>query len=174
MSGRSMTMETPITGRVRYGFEPEDLHQEGALGIEQAKLRKPGDWWLAKMVARQRRARHKAKERAWNTMRAPLEAIRKHDPGIQYARILIHEILDLLPYAKRQEVLTAMLSGDWRRIYRAGRVIRRALPGLAGTPSHRTPADERAGERTASTGGRRRIRELALSSTSDRGTGRSL
>ena len=173
MSQQSTMTMTPINGRVRYGFEPEDLHQEGALGIEQAKRRKPGDWWLAKMVARQRRARHKAKERAWNTMRAPLEAIRKHDPGIQYARILIHEILDLLPYAKRAEVLTAMLSGDWRRIYRAGRVIRRALPGLSGTPSPGTPVAARGPERTASSGARHQC-ELAPSKTQARGTGSPL
>ena len=48
-----------------------------------------------------------------------------------YEQILIHEILDLLPFTLREEALTVLLSGDGRATRRVGRLIREHLPQQA-------------------------------------------
>lgn len=115
-------------GPVRSGFEPEDRYQEGAVGILMSERTKPGDRWAGRSRAIVRRARHMKRERAWNILRVPIQDSDKVEMSKAFEKALLHEVLDLIPYAKRQEVLKALLSKDGRKIRRAGRIVRENLP----------------------------------------------
>lgn len=121
---------TAVRGPVRYGFEPEDIGQEAAIGRLLAERKHPGNKLAAFLRARVRIARHRRKEGLWNSIRVPILDHDRAVAGLQFERALIHEILDLLPYSKREEVLIGMLSGDGRVLRRLGRVIRKLLPGI--------------------------------------------
>jgi hypothetical protein len=120
----------PSQNPVQYGFEPEDVKQEAALGRLQAEVTKPGDAWAAESRAAIRVGRHRKKERAWAQLRIPILDHDKVTEDIQYQQTLAHEILDLLPYATKDEVLTALLEGDGRNIRKAVRRIKEELPGI--------------------------------------------
>jgi hypothetical protein len=116
---------------VRYGFEKEDVWQEGQVGILLSERRKPGDRWAGKMRARARIGRHRKKERDWNTLRVPIQENDRAIVGVQFEQILVHEILDMLPYAVKEEALKAMIEDDGRKLRKIGRKIREELPHLA-------------------------------------------
>jgi len=118
---------------VRCEWDPDDIKQEAKIGIFIAERECPGDRAHGKNRARQRIARHIKRECGWWSLRRNLPD--QEWPG--YAReddvfrgIIVREMLDLLPYAVKGEVLFALLSNDGKRIKRAGRLVREALPGI--------------------------------------------
>lgn len=114
----------------RYGFEPEDVRQEFAVGALLAERHRPGDRLLAYLRGKVRAARHRAKERNWSRFKIGILDRDKGKYDLQFERALVHEILDLLPYASKERVLKALLSGDGRSIHHAGGLVRRELPNL--------------------------------------------
>ena len=107
----------------RYGFEVEDLKQEAAVGVLMAERLHPGDKLARFLRVKGRVHRHKKKEAEWKNMRRSILGVEKASPDKTYERILLHEILDLLPYAVKEETLTVLLEGDGRSIRRMGRII---------------------------------------------------
>jgi hypothetical protein len=83
------------------------------------------------MRARARIGRHRKKERDWNTLRVPIQENDRAIVGVQFEQILVHEILDMLPYAVKEEALKAMIEDDGRKLRKIGRKIREELPHLA-------------------------------------------
>jgi hypothetical protein len=116
---------------VRSGFDREDEAQERRIGFLLAERCKPGDKWAARSRGIVRVARHRKKEAQWNKIRVPIVgAAEKGEMNLRMDQIMVHEILDLLPYIKRREVMDAMLSNDMKQIMKAGRIVREELPGL--------------------------------------------
>ena len=122
-------MSDPHFG-VRYGFEYDDLKQERALGAVQSEKRKPGDGFAAYQRGRMRAGRHKKKEREWNLFRRPLTETTKgvDTEDARMAQLYLHEVLDLLPYQKKEEVKKVLETGDGRNIRKTGREVRELLP----------------------------------------------
>ena len=121
------------TGPVQDGFDPDDLAQEAAIGILMSERTQPGNRHAARLRARQRMGRHRAKEAEYHKRKAPdLEAVTAAPEDAMFERILVHEILDLLPFALKEEALTVLVSGDGRALRRIGRVIRESLPQVMG------------------------------------------
>lgn len=120
------------TGGVRYGFEWDDVRQERAIGAIMAERTKPGDSWAAYSRGKVRVARHRKKEAQWNTFKISIRETSKGDDfwETKYNQILIHEILDLLPYSFQNKVKKALEIGDGRTINKVGRLIREMLPHL--------------------------------------------
>ncbi len=119
---------------VRYGFEPEDRRQEGAIAIWQANQEKPGDKLHAWKEAKKSIRRHKRREKRYNNFRVSVTGAEVADEGIRYDQILLREIMDLLPYSMRVEVQDVVeRDDDGRRIRRVGRTIREMLPGILKT-----------------------------------------
>lgn len=114
----------------RYGFETADIRQEEAIGVLLAERKHPGNKQVSRDRAKVRAARHRKKERAWNNLRIPIREVDRTVEGLQFERALIHEILDLLPYATKEEVLKALLEGDGRQMRRVGRIVRELIPYL--------------------------------------------
>ena len=117
---------------VRAGFDRDDENQERQIGFLLAERRKPGDPWAARSRGIVRVARHRKKEAQWNTIRVPISGAEKSETEIRMDQLMIHEILDLLPYIQRREVADAILSNDMKKIMKAGRIIREILPDLEG------------------------------------------
>jgi hypothetical protein len=115
---------------IPYGFDFDDERQEAALGKHQAELRKPGDSWAAHSRAKVRVGRHRKRERQWNTIRIPLYDHDRGVMGLQYEQALIHEILDLLPYSNREEVLKSLLSGEGKVIKEVKSILEKKYPGI--------------------------------------------
>lgn len=113
------------------GFDPDDVRQEEALGRLLAEKKHPGDLDCADSRAKVRAARHRKKEREWNQIRVQILHHDRVEPSLAFERALVHEILDLLPYADKEDVLKALLEGDGRDMRRIGRLIRERLPKLA-------------------------------------------
>jgi len=113
-----------------YGFEPEDIRQEAAVGALLAERCHPGNKLTKYLRSKVRVARHRHKEGEWKRMRVTIVGNEPLDPGIDFDRILLHEILDLLPYVTKEEVLTALIDGDGNRLIKMGRIIRETLPGI--------------------------------------------
>jgi hypothetical protein len=114
----------------RYGFEIEDVRQEGAIGILMAERCKPGDRLAGKSRAKARIGRHRKKERDWKNLKIQVRQTERSVDGLQYEYALVHEILDLIPYTLKDEALIAMLEGDGRDMRRIGRLIREQIPGI--------------------------------------------
>ncbi len=115
---------------VRNGFDPEDVRQEGAMGILQAEKERPGDKGLGRDRARRRIARHRRKEANHHgRIIIPVSPVHPETYALQYEMALAHEILDLLPYAIKEDVLKR-LQGDGRELRVVGRIVREALPGV--------------------------------------------
>ena len=124
-----------LIGPVRYGFEPEDRSQEGALGVIMAERTKPGDLWAGRSRAIVRIARHRKRERDWSIVRLPINSSDHVTSGLDFEAIMLREILDLLPYSLKDEALVALVEGDGRVLRRVGREIREALPGVVRSES---------------------------------------
>ena len=118
---------------VRSEWDPDDIKQEALYGIFIAERECPGDRAHGRNRARQRIGRHIRREcRGWE-LRTSLPD--REWPGLaRYDRteeiILIREILDLVPFAVRDEVLFALLSNDGKRLKKAGRLVRESVPGI--------------------------------------------
>jgi len=126
---------------VRYGFEPEDVRQEYSLGRILSFRRRPGDEFSARSRGKVRSARHKKQEQKYNEIRISLDELTikpgsdekfepKASPGLQFEHALAKEIMDMLPYAEREEILKSLLEGDRREMRRIGRMFRERFPGL--------------------------------------------
>jgi len=116
-----------------YGFEKEDVEQEKALGVLMAGKCQPGNIRAAESRAKVRVARHRKKERAWNSLRVTiLEHDRAVSDEVKMNQIYLHEILDLMPYM-RKEVMAILEEGDERKINRVGRFIREFLAKRKGS-----------------------------------------
>lgn len=113
------------------GFDRDDVRQEEALGRALAERRRPGDPDVAESRAKVRAARHRKKEREWNQIRIPIMGHDKPVLDLAYETALVHEILDLLPYAMKEDTLKVLLEGDGRDLRRVGRLIREQLPDLS-------------------------------------------
>ena len=115
---------------VPYGFEYDDIKQERALGRVMSEIRKPGDDFAAYRRGRMRAGLHKKKEREWNLFRRPLTETSKSfmDEETRLAQLYLHEILDLLPFGKKEEIKKILETGDGRNIKKAGREVREFLP----------------------------------------------
>lgn len=128
------TLQRPIRARgVRSEWDPDDIKQEARMGIMIAERECPGDRAHGRNRARQRIGRHLKRELSWWERRAPLPA--REWPGFAKTDrieevILIREILDLLPFVVRDEVLFALLSNDGKRLKKAGRLVRESVPGI--------------------------------------------
>ncbi len=123
-------MGTPTKKTVRYGFEYEDVNQEFALGKILSRKRRPDDGFAAYQRGKTRAARHRKKEREWNQIRVPIMESDKEVANDQFEKALLHEILDMLPYALKEDALRALLADDGRMIRRVAREIRETLPNL--------------------------------------------
>jgi len=128
----------PVTLKSRgvvYGFEPEDIAQERALGRFVSERAHPGDTWLAWQRSNGRATRHRKQEAKYKclkeTFRIEIRSSVTSDQQM-YAAVMVHEILDLLPLAKKEEVLKAMMRDDGRVYRRIGREVREILPGING------------------------------------------
>ena len=117
-------------GGVRDGFDHEDERQERDLGRWQSEQRWPGDRWKAWMRSRRRVAFHRRREARWHTLRVPMDEKYRAVLDRTYQTILVHEILDLLPFAVKEDVLKVLLTKDGRLYRKAGRRVREALPEL--------------------------------------------
>ena len=123
-------------GPLIYGFEKEDVAQEMALGVIMSEKCKPGNIKATESRAKTRAGRHKKKEREWNNFRVSI--ISKDKPvdmeKMMFNRVLLHEVLDLIPYSLKKETLNVLLKdGDERKINRLGKAIARLLPMLQDT-----------------------------------------
>lgn len=117
---------------VRAGFDRDDEAQERKIGFLLSERCKPGDKWAARSRGIVRVARHRKKEAQWNKVRVAIAgAAEMGEIDLRMNQLMVHEILDLLPYIKRREVLEAMLSNDMKRILKAGRLVREELPNLS-------------------------------------------
>lgn len=115
---------------VRSGFDWDDENQERKLGFLMADRCKPGDTWAARSRGIVRVARHRKKEAQWNHIRVNISGAEKAEVKTRMDQIMVHELLDLLPYTERGIVTKALEANDERRIKRAGRIVRKLLPGL--------------------------------------------
>jgi hypothetical protein len=112
------------------GFDFDDERQEAALGMHLAGLRKPGDAWAAHSRAKVRVARHRNRERQWNSIKIPIYDHDRGVMGLQFEQALIHEIMDLLPYSYREDALKGLLSGDGRVLRKVKRLLEDKAPGI--------------------------------------------
>jgi len=119
---------------VVYGFEPEDVAQEQALGRIMSERIHPGDGWQAWQRSRGRAGRHREQEAKYKRLKQSLfflADIRSTVSDQQmYSAVMVHEILDLLPLAKKEEAMKAMMEDDGRTYRRIGREVREMLPGI--------------------------------------------
>lgn len=117
---------------IRACYDVEEIGQVAKIAIHIAESQHPGDRGHGKHRARQAIARYRIKERRWFDVRVPLSRVigGVDEDRRRFELILVREILDLLPYTVRDEVLTALLSNDGKRINRAGRLVREALPHI--------------------------------------------
>lgn len=116
------------------GFDWDDEKQERAIGRLLAERCKPGDSWAARSRGIVRVARHRQKERRWNTIRVEIKGAEKTAVGLSMAGIELREIMDMLPYATSPDILKLIrakvdeaLAGDDRKIRKAARLIRSVL-----------------------------------------------
>jgi len=99
-----------------------------------ANRKKPGDKLYAWSLAKKRIGRHRKKESRYNTLRVSIRDFEPTTPGLQYEQALIHEIMDLLPYANKEEALKELLTAaeDGRTLRKIKRLLKGKLPGLNG------------------------------------------
>lgn len=118
---------------VVYGFEPEDVAQERALGRFMSERLHPGDGWQAWQRSKGRVRRHREQEAKYKRLKESFRIeVRSSVTSNQqmYAAVMVHEILDLLPLAKKEEAMKAMMADDGRIYRRVGREVREMLPGI--------------------------------------------
>lgn len=115
-----------------YGFEKDDVEQEEALGLIMAERCQPGNASAALSRAKVRVGRHRKRERDWNSIRVTIRNVDKthNEDDLRMNQIFLHEILDMLPYALREEVLRELAKGDGRKLGRLGKSIARLFPFL--------------------------------------------
>ncbi len=115
-------------------YDPDEVKQEAKIAMHIAHEQRPEDLAFVRSRARQAIGRHLRRQRKHVIGRVSIAAA-MHVPDAAetqraYEAILLREILDLLPYTVKDEVLTALLSNDGKRIGRAGRLVRATLPGV--------------------------------------------
>lgn len=112
------------------GFEREDERQEFHLG-KLLWLRTHPDSNDGNLKGYRRFKFHRAREAKWGGLRVRLiAAMFVTNAADNYEALLVHDILALLPLTVRQEALRALASDDGRRIKKAARLIREAVPEL--------------------------------------------
>ena len=123
-------------GPVSYGFEPEDLVQERALGTLMAHRLHPDNGLKAWDRCRSRIGRHREKEADYKRIKDALKIEIRSKTTVSdeqmYASVMVHEILDLLPLAVKENALQAMLLDDGRKFRKIGREIREAIKSKGG------------------------------------------
>lgn len=121
------TSDRPVV----YGFEVEDVQQENALGRLQAQAIHPENPVRAYFRGRCRTGRWKKQEyeyaRFKESLRIQVYSERPKDDLTAFNAALVHEILDLLPLAQKEETLKAMIDDDGRVLTRVGRQVRDTL-----------------------------------------------
>jgi len=114
---------------VRNGNDPADVYQEGAIAIYLAQIKYPGNRRHAQLRARQRIYRWREKEWKWLRKREQLRDYAADEKDRQlFEVLLLREVLDMLPYAVREEALLALLDPTDRKIEKAGEKVRGHLP----------------------------------------------
>lgn len=117
-------------------FDPEDENQERELAKLLYRRRRPSDSsplgaLYEKLDGHKRVARLHKHEIEWSAFHVSMiEEMTRGDDGFDFESMLIREILALLPYAVKKEVLRTLASADGRRIRTAGRLIRESQPEL--------------------------------------------
>lgn len=110
------------------GYEKDDEKQEHALGkllwLKSHPGHPDGD-----LKGYRRVKFYRARQGRWSRMRVQMiEEITRADTKTEIEAIELREILALLPYAARAEVLLAVAANDGRHFRKAGRAVREAIP----------------------------------------------
>lgn len=111
-------------------YDVEEIKQVRAIATEAAAKERPGNSQHAWKRGQQAVGRYRIKERRYYELHISADVERPVTMEADYNAFLVREILDLLPFTMKDEVLTALLSNDGKRIGRAGRLIRETLPKL--------------------------------------------
>jgi len=143
-----MSIATARKQYIRLGFDREEERQERDFGAFLAERRHPGNKFVLFSRQRVRVARHRHKEGLWsdfkkkliaeshggifhNKIPIPVTSMDRASMETQMSQIMLHEILDLLPYITREEAIRVVLEGDGRGIRRMGTKIRGMVPPSA-------------------------------------------
>jgi len=119
-------------------YDTEEIRQVRKIATHTAERERPGNKQHAFLRGKQAVGRYRIKERRYYELHVnanedwlmAIDAERAVTMRDDYNTFLVREILDLLPFTIKDEVLTALLSNDGKRIGRVGRLIRETLPKL--------------------------------------------
>ena len=120
------------------GFERADAEQEFELGRLQWIRKHPecpdgmrNGYPEADLKGYKRLIFYRRRQARWANVRTRLvEQVVRSDYKVDFESMLIREILALLPYTVRGEVLRALASADGRKIRKAARLVRETCPEL--------------------------------------------
>jgi len=105
----------------------DDLDQERALAEVLSKKYGHEEPRTALHVVRRAR-RHRKKEFQYAAIYVPLPEQDHGREDIAFERILVHELMDLLPFTAREAIVVALSTQKHRKIKKAATIVRENLP----------------------------------------------